>query len=277
MAARRLNQLLALVVAVLGVAVVWDVFTDSDERPRPVATPDSVAALLPVPAPPAPLPARPVLPRPETSTLAGDVDASPPPDRPGYLELLARADARRQIRAGARVTYLNEIFASSMDSMVHRWDNRIRAPVRVHVTTGTVANFQPAFLDAVQRSFQRWQEAGIPVRFTLVADSTNAEVRVQWRLQFEIDRTGQTDLTWDALGHHQSGVITLATFNQLGQPMDVEEIRIVALHEIGHLLGLDHSPDSTDLMYPVARVRDLSPRDIQSARLLYRLTPGPIR
>jgi hypothetical protein len=30
-------------------------------------------------------------------------------------------------------------------------------------------------------------------------------------------------------------------------------------------------------MYPVARVRDLSARDIQSARLLYQLTPGSIR
>jgi predicted Zn-dependent protease len=49
------------------------------------------------------------------------------------------------------------------------------------------------------------------------------------------------------------------------------------MHEVGHLLGLDHSPDSTDLMYPVARVRDLSARDIQSARVLYRLSPGSIR
>jgi hypothetical protein len=115
------------------------------------------------------------------------------------------------------------------------------------------------------------------VRFDLGADSQSAEVRVRWRVQFEIDRTGQTDVTWDTNGHHLSGVITLATFNQLGQPMGADEIRVVALHEIGHLLGLDHSPDSTDLMYPIARVHGLSPRDIHSARLLYQLSPGSIR
>jgi hypothetical protein len=30
-------------------------------------------------------------------------------------------------------------------------------------------------------------------------------------------------------------------------------------------------------MFPVARVRDLSSRDVQSARLLYRLSPGSLR
>jgi predicted Zn-dependent protease len=51
----------------------------------------------------------------------------------------------------------------------------------------------------------------------------------------------------------------------------------VALHEIGHLLGLDHSPDSTDLMFAKAVVRDLSPRDVRTAQLLYDLAPGSLR
>jgi hypothetical protein len=197
--------------------------------------------------------------------------------QPGYLEMLARAEARRQIRESGRYAYLSDILAKSTDSILHRWDNRILTPVRVHLSPGQVANYQPAFLDAVRAAFRRWQDAGVAVRFDLGADSSSAEVQVQWRVQFDIDRTGQTDLTWDADGHHQTGIVTLATFSQIGQPMNVEEIRIVAMHEVGHLLGLDHSPDSTDLMYPVARVRDLSARDIQSARLLYRLSPGSIR
>ena len=117
----------------------------------------------------------------------------------------------------------------------------------------------------------------MPVRFTLLADSSSAEVHIGWRIQFEIERTAQTDLTWNADGQLQTGAVTFALFDPQGRPMEADDIRVVALHEIGHLLGLDHSPDSTDLMFPVAKVRDLSDRDIQSALLLYDLPPGSIR
>ena len=153
---------------------------------------------------------------------------------------------------------------------------RTEQTVRVHLAPARAANFQPAFLDAVRGAVLAWEEV-VPVRFDVAADSADAEVRFGWRVQFEIDRTGQTDLVWDTAGHIEGGVVTLATFDPDGQPMGPEEIRLVALHEIGHLLGLDHSPDSGDVMFPVATVGRLSRRDIETARLLYRLAPGSIR
>lgn len=222
----------------------------------------------------------------ETVTVAPP--ASPPvtraapaagsiPAGPGYIEQLARAETRRRLRASAAVTYLNDFLAVSTDSMLHRWDNRLANPVRVHVGPGRAANYQPEYADAVRWAFARWVDAGVPVRFDLEADSASADVHIRWRVQFEIERTGQTDLTWNADGHVETGVITFATFDPQGRPMTTEDVRVVALHEVGHLIGLDHSPDSGDVMFPVSRVRDLSERDVQSALVLYALTPGPLR
>jgi hypothetical protein len=193
------------------------------------------------------------------------------------LDIVARADMRRRIRSSFPLTYLSIIVAESSDSMLHRWDDRVGRPVHVYLARGKAANFRPEFLDAVRGAFARWEETGLPVRFDLAADSADAEVRFAWRTQFDIDRTGETDLEWDRDGHLQSAMVTIATFDPDGRPLGGDDVRVVALHEIGHLLGLDHSPDSTDLMFAKAVVRDLSPRDIRTAQLLYALAPGSLR
>jgi len=275
---------LAIIIAGLTVffvsAVLWNVFTPSTRRP-PRAAPVDSTSVVAVRADTAVAPAR--GPGDTTVSRGGQSPAplAPPVSAgtsgPSYMELLARSETRRRIRASAGYTYLNEVVAQSEDSMLHRWDNRIFSPVRVFLGPGMAANFQPGFLDAVRGAFQRWQEAGVPVRFNLDADSTSAEVRFHWRLQFEIQRTGQTDLTWDQDGHLVSGVVTLATFDPAGRPLAVDDVRVVALHEIGHLIGLDHSSDSTDIMFAMTKVRDLSPKDIASALLLYQLPPGTLR
>src|SRR5256885_625457 len=62
-----------------------------------------------------------------------------------------------------------------------------------------------------------------------------------------------------------------------GEVLDEEAMRAMALHEIGHLLGLDHTQDATSIMAPKVRVRDLSAADRATVRLLYSLPPGPVR
>src|SRR5438128_6542502 len=261
-------------------AVLWNVSTPHGHRPPRAAPVDSTSVVV-ARADTAVAPAR--GPGDTTVSRGGQSPAplAPPVSAgtsgPSYMELLARSETRRRIRASAGYTYLNEVVAESGDSMLHRWDNRIFTPVRVFLGPGTAANFQTSFLDAVREAFERWQQAGVPVRFRLDADSVSAEVHFAWKVQFEMKRTGQTDLTWDQDGHLVNGVVTLATFDPGGRPLAADDVRVVALHEIGHLIGLDHSSDSADVMFANTKVRDLSPRDIASALLLYQLPPGSLR
>ena len=251
-------------------AVTWRaVRSHLPARPRPAPVTADTAAVTPEAHAPAGATT--------ASSAGGSTVLAPPPTNESYLEQLARSETRRRIRGSAGATYLNEMVAESNDSMLHRWDNRFDDPVRVYFAPTTAANFRPAFLDAVRGAFGRWEDAGVPVRFTFVDDSSRAEVTVRWKVQFEIDRTGQTDLNWDQDGHVQTALVTIATFDPKGQPLATDDVRAVALHEIGHIIGLDHSPDSTDLMFARTQVRDLSRRDIESALLLYQLTSGSIR
>ena len=273
MADRRLSAIIAGLAVFLICAILWDAFFTPSTRPRPphgvVTVTDSAK---PDSAPPAPH-ADSVAAAPPTAHPA----APPPAEQMSYIDQLARAETRRRLRASAGYTYLGEVVAESEDSALHRWDDRVSRPVRVWVPTGTAANFQPAFLDAVHSAFQRWEEAGVPVRFDVDADSEHAEVRFRWKVQFDIDRTGQTDLNWDQEGRLLAGAVTIATFDPKGHPLSPDDVRVVALHEIGHLIGLDHSSDSSDVMFANTKVRDLSPRDVRTALMLYHLAPGSVR
>ncbi len=269
--------LVSALVVLFASAALWNAFVRRPARASVAVTPaDAPAERLTKPGPAVDSPpdtARAAAQPAPAATVVAPVGAG----GPSYIVLLARSEIRRRIRASAAGTYLNDVILASADSMLHRWDGRVSTPVRVFFPPTTVANFQPSFLDAVRSGFQRWQDAGVPVRFNLDADSASGEVRVQWRIQFEGERAGQTDLRWDDDGHLTGGIVTLATFDAKGQPFAVDEVRVLALHEIGHLLGLDHSPDPGDIMYAQPKVHELSPRDIRTALLLYDLAPGSLR
>jgi len=269
--------LVAALVVLLASAALWNAFVRPPARASAGATPDTAPVQTVVRTAGSAIDSA-------RDTAHAAAAPTPPPTvvppvgagGPSYIVLLARSEIRRRIRASAGSTYLNDNLTQNADSILHRWDGRVSTPVRVFFPPTTVANFQPSFLDAVRSAFQRWQEV-VPVRFNLDADSSSAEVRVQWRIQFEGERSGQTDVQWDVDGRLTGGVVTLATFDAKGQPFAPDDVRVLALHEIGHLIGLDHSPDPGDIMYAQPKVRELSPRDVRTAALLYDLAPGPLR
>ena len=76
--------------------------------------------------------------------------------------------------------------------------------------------------------------------------------------------------------HSGNATITIALHRNTGEVLDTSAIKAIALHEVGHALGLDHTMDTTNMMTPHVRVRSLSEADRATLRLLYSFPPGSL-
>ena len=190
---------------------------------------------------------------------------------------LSSGELRRRVALGARGTYIDEILAAR-DSGIARWPDRVVDPLRVWVADGAlIAGWDGRFPDRVREAFETWSLTGVPVKFTFVRDSVDADVVVQWVDKFDAPITGRTLWSRDKNWWIVSGSITLALHHTTGEELDDRAINAIALHEVGHLLGLDHTADTTNIMTSRVRVHELSGTDRATIRLIYSLPPGSIK
>jgi hypothetical protein len=214
--------------------------------------------------------------RPDGSAGANDPSHAVLPPSTPTIDRLARLAARQQLSREGSLTYLDSLIVST-DSVVRRWPDRSGLPLRVSIIEGGPVGYRPRMTEFVREALERWESAGIGVRFTTVSDTNQAEILVRWIDHFEFDRAGQTDLTWDQAGRVRKAAILLALRTNTGLALPDEALLTVAVHEAGHALGLPHSADSNDVMFSATRTGVLSERDRRTAQVLYRLPPGPVR
>ena len=154
-----------------------------------------------------------------------------------------------------------------------------------------------AYQGAIEWALQQWSSVA-PLTFTQVADSPSSNGSADIRIGFGDLNTastgviGQTNLRWDGAGHFlQDEVVRLEDPSQFsatssgsgnytynGTSATLEQ---VALHEIGHALGLAHASDPNAVMYASvgANNQTFDGTDVAGIQALYGApasTPAPV-
>ena len=193
------------------------------------------------------------------------------------LDAAARATALLRIEREGADTYLPAMLVAE-DSVLHRWgDDRAARPVRVAVLRETAPGFREVFFGNVGWAITQWNTVGLPIYLEQVADTEGADIVVTWADRLDSNRAGRADVSWERSGRLAHVHVTLALHTPDGRQVLPSEMVALALHELGHALGLGHSPAAEDALHPETSAVDLTARDRRTALLLYSVPPGSLK
>jgi hypothetical protein len=127
-------------------------------------------------------------------------------------------------------------------------------PLTIYVRSSTSKYYKVLFRNYVDYALSVWEEADSRIKFKYVSNTRDADIVIIFEEnlvdKYDDNYLGITDYKLRGDKKIQKSFIEIGLMKFNNEPVSDGEVKATIIHELGHALGLGHSDNEIDIMFP---------------------------
>jgi predicted Zn-dependent protease len=127
-------------------------------------------------------------------------------------------------------------------------------PLRVYVKKCVSNHYNNKFQSYIDYAFRIWEESDSRIKFSRIQKLSDADIIISFENnlieKYDENYLGLTEYDLDGNNKIIQSSVEISLLKYNNKKVSEGEIKTTIVHELGHALGLGHSRNHADLMYP---------------------------